>query len=81
MSDMTETKPRPTKSELVIRLLSRKPGADLAALQGATGWQAHSVRAVLSGLRKAGYAIERQPAKSGAGGPVYRILSRPEAQA
>ncbi len=56
----------------------RQAGADLATLQSATGWQPHSVRAALSGLRKAGYGIERtQPAKAG-GGMVYRINSGPE---
>ena len=81
MSDTSEAKPRPTKSELVNKLLSRKAGADMGALRDATGWQAHSVRAVLSGLRKAGYTLDRQPAKTETGGPVYRIAARPEARA
>lgn len=77
MTDAPEAKARPTKSELVTRLLSRKAGADLATLGDATGWQPHSVRAALSGLRKAGYAIDRQAAKTKAGGPVYRITAQP----
>lgn len=77
MTDLPEAKTRPTKSELLTRLLSRKAGADLAALRDATGWQPHSVRGALSGLRKAGYAIDRQDAKSAEGGPVYRITSQP----
>lgn len=77
MTDAPEAKLRPTKSELVTRLLSRKAGADLATLGNATGWQPHSVRAALSGLRKAGYAIDRQAAKSKDGGPVYRITAQP----
>ncbi len=81
MSDTTDAKAQPTKSDLVTRLLSRKAGADLAALREATGWQPHSVRAALSGLRKAGYAIERQPAKTETGGAVYRITARPEGRA
>lgn len=78
MTDAPEAKTRPTKSELVTRLLSRKAGADIATLRNATGWQPHSVRAALSGLRKAGYAIDRQGAKSGDGGPVYRITAQPK---
>jgi Protein of unknown function (DUF3489) len=77
MTDAPDAKPRPSKSELVTRLLSRKAGADLATLRDATGWQPHSVRAALSGLRKAGYAIDRQDAKSPEGGPVYRITAQP----
>jgi hypothetical protein len=78
MSKSTPTPARETKAAILRKLLSRKAGADLAALQSATGWQAHSVRAALSGLRKAGYAIDRaEPAKPGEGA-VYRIASGPE---
>jgi DNA-binding transcriptional regulator PaaX len=73
MSKSKTTAPRETKVDILKKLLSRKAGADLAALQAATGWQAHSVRAALSGLRKAGYIIERShPAKLG-GSTVYRL--------
>ena len=78
MSTSKSTPPRETKTAILRKLLSRKAGADLAALQAATGWQPHSVRAALSGLRKAGYTIDRaDPAKVG-GGAVYRITSGPE---
>ena len=78
MSKSTSILPRETKTDILRKLLSRKAGADLAALQSATGWQPHSVRAALSGLRKAGYTIDRaDPAKTG-GGAVYRITSGPE---
>ena len=70
-------KPRETKAATVRRLLARKSGADLAALQKATGWQAHSVRAALSGLRKAGYTIDRVPPKTEGGVAVYRITAEP----
>ena len=59
MSKSKTTRPRETKTATLRKLLSRRSGADLAALQSATGWQAHSVRAALSGLRKAGYIIDR----------------------
>ena len=78
MSKSTSTPLRETKTAILRKLLSRKAGADLAALQSATGWQPHSVRAAMSGLRKAGYTIDRaDPAKVG-GGAVYRITSGPE---
>jgi len=73
---MSTTSPniqKQTKSAAVKRLLSRKNGATLASLQKATGWQAHSVRAALSTLRKAGYTIDRVPAKTDGGIPAYRI--------
>lgn len=78
MSKSTSTPPRETKTAILRKLLNRKAGADLAALQSATGWQPHSVRAALSGLRKAGYRIDRaEPTKPGTGA-VYRITSGPE---
>ncbi|NND42669.1 MAG: DUF3489 domain-containing protein [Silicimonas sp.] len=78
MSKSKSTSPRETKAAVLRKLLSRKTGADIAAMQSATGWQAHSVRAALSGLRKAGFSIEpTEPAKPGAGA-VYRIISGPE---
>lgn len=78
MSESKSTPSRVTKTAILRKLLSRKAGADLAALQSATGWQPHSVRAALSGLRKAGYTIERADAVKSDGGTLYRITSGPE---
>jgi hypothetical protein len=44
--------------------------------------QAHSARAVLSGLRKAGYTIEREaPGEGRNASSVYRITAAPEGAA
>jgi hypothetical protein len=48
---------RATKQDLVLDLLKREGGASLAALVEATGWQSHTTRAALTGLRKKGHAI------------------------
>ena len=53
-----------TKITKVIALLRRKRGATLKDLVKATGWQQHSVRAALTGLRKKGHPIERSSAGS-----------------
>ena len=66
-----KTKPHPTKSKSILKLVSRPAGASLGALEKATGWQPHSVRAALTGLRKAGHAVER--GKDLKGVTVYRI--------
>ena len=50
-----------TKKAQILALLRRKRGASMRALTGRTGWQAHSVRAALTGLRKRG-AATRMPA-------------------
>jgi hypothetical protein len=39
MPKSTTTPPRETKAAILRKLLTRKAGADLAALQSATGWQ------------------------------------------
>lgn len=54
-----------SKSTAVIKLLTRARGATVAEMQVATSWQPHSVRAYLSGLRKAGRALDKEERKSG----------------
>lgn len=51
--------PRQTKAAIVEGLLSREGGASIEAMCEATGWQAHSCRAFLSGLKKKGRTIIR----------------------
>ena len=58
---------------MVIALLGRKKGAGIEELTSATGWLPHTTRAALTGLRKRGYAIERE--RSEKGGSVYRIVT------
>ena len=78
MSKPTKAPTRATKTAILLKLLSRKSGADLPTLQSATGWEAHSVRAALSGFRKAGCIIDRtDPVKPG-GLAVYRLGLGPE---
>ncbi|BDW84636.1 DUF3489 domain-containing protein [Roseicyclus marinus] len=72
------SKPKQTKIEMVRALLAQPKGASLAAICSATGWQPHSARAALSGLRKAGYAVERTATEEGTtGSAVYRIIATP----
>jgi hypothetical protein len=50
---------RPTKGAQVLALLQRPEGSTLAELVEATGWQQHTVRAALTGLRKKGHEVVR----------------------
>jgi hypothetical protein len=50
---------RATKHSLVLDLLRGEGGVALATIVVGTGWQAHSARAALTGLRKQGHVIER----------------------
>lgn len=52
--------PRQTKAALVRERLAAPDGVSLAALIEATGWQAHTLRATLSGLRKEGLTLTRR---------------------
>ncbi len=54
-----------TKPDIILKLINRKSGAALNQLQEATGWKPHSVRAVLSGLRRKGHEITRDKNKKG----------------
>lgn len=52
--------PRDTKIRRLRLRLQGHGGASLSVLMETTGWQAHTVRAALSGLRKKGWAITRE---------------------
>lgn len=76
---MTETehtqstaKPEP-KAKLVERLLKARNGASLAELVEATGWQSHTCRAFLTGLRKKGKALVRDKRKDGT--TIYKLTT------
>lgn len=49
-----------TKQAKLVGMLSRKSGVTLAKASEVLGWQAHTTRATLTGLKKRGYIIERQ---------------------
>ena len=58
-----------TKQAHLLTLLSRPDGAAMSEMTKATGWQSHSVRAAITGLRKRGIAV--LCGKSDAGATVY----------
>jgi hypothetical protein len=78
-------KPRAgTKQEAVLALLRRDEGATIAQIIDATGWQSHTVRGFLAGLKRKGITVAvleriRQvgPGREGAKGSfsVYRITN------
>lgn len=81
-----EAKPRParpkapSKKTQLIKLLSLKSGADAVTISEKFGWQPHTTRAALSGLRRAGFDVAKE--NTGSGRPIrYRIVSSPKAPA
>ena len=71
------------KKDQLIALLSRKGGARISAISERLGWQPHTVRAAISGLRKQGLdiATSKAPASKSsktspdAGETVYAIVA------
>ena len=64
-----------TKKDQLVDLLSAKSGATVPALSKALDWLPHTVRAALTGLRKAGVTVEKMPARED--GPTrYRINAK-----
>ena len=59
-----------SKIDQVIALLSRDEGATLAEMTAATGWQPHTTRAALTGLRKKRHALVKDKRD---GETCYRI--------
>lgn len=48
------------KATALLALLQRTEGASLDDMTERTGWQGHSVRAAMTGLRKKGYVIAKR---------------------
>jgi hypothetical protein len=63
------------KQSQLIELLHRPSGATLVELMAATGWQAHSVRGVISGVlrKRLQYLIELETSADGI--RCYRIVA------
>ena len=69
------SKPKSKKAQL-IQSLTRKAGVDVGTISDRLGWQTHTTRAALTGLRKAGYEVLGE--KPGDGKPRrYRVVARP----
>lgn len=63
------------KQALLIKMLQSKSGATIDEIVKATDWQPHSARAMISGLRKAGFEVELNRNKDDEA--VYRIVGAP----
>lgn len=59
-----------TKAAMVRKILAREKGATLLEISKATGWQQHSCRAFLTGLRKTSRVHKAQ---RGDGKLAYRL--------
>lgn len=64
---------KPSKLDLITERLRAPMGASLEELMAATGWQSHSVRAGMTGLRKQGHSIVRTTSN----GVTYFAIAAP----
>jgi hypothetical protein len=69
----SKTKPHKTKKARLISRLSAKKGTSIKTLCSDFGWQPHTVRAALSGLRSSGHTIERASSRNGS---IYKIVRK-----
>jgi Protein of unknown function (DUF3489) len=63
-----------TKQALLIDLLRRPDGTTIAEIQQATGWQPHTIRAAITGLKKKGFGVTSAP--RGDGPRAYRLTPK-----
>jgi hypothetical protein len=63
-----------TKQALLIDLLRRPDGATIAEIQQSTGWQPHTVRAAITGLKRKGFGVTSAP--RGDGPRAYRLTPK-----
>ena len=73
---MTKSPKPKTKKAQLIQMLTRKAGADVATISEKLGWQSHTTRAALTGLRKAGFEISAEKPRQGKA-LSYRITAQP----
>jgi len=71
---MTTQSKATTKAAMVTKILSREKGATLLEMSKATGWQPHSCRAFLTGVRKNSSIVKEQRPD---GKLAYRIIAEP----
>lgn len=62
-----------SKKDRLISMLSRDGGTTITAISSALGWQPHTTRAAITGLRKSGHEVETAKPEDGGSGLIYRI--------
>jgi len=66
-----------TKKQQLIDLLSGEKPVKADKVSKTLDWQPHTLRAAITGLRKAGFVVDTTKGPDG-GGTCYRIVSHPQ---
>ena len=66
-----------TKKQQLIDLLSGAKPVKVEKVSKTLGWQLHTVRVAIAGLRKLGFVIDSTKGPDG-GGACYQIVSQPQ---
>ncbi|MBN8630049.1 MAG: DUF3489 domain-containing protein [Rhodobacterales bacterium] len=69
-----------SKKAQLIGMLHRPAGSTIVEISAALGWQAHTTRAAITGLRKSGHAVKTARPADGGAGLTYRIVSKPQGE-
>ena len=70
----SNTAKKPRKKDQLIALLQAEAGATVPDLAAALGWQPHTTRAALTGLKKAGHTIDKLPPLQGSRSSRYKLV-------
>jgi Mn-dependent DtxR family transcriptional regulator len=62
------------KKDQLIALLQAEAGATVPDIAAALGWQPHTTRAALTGLKKAGHTIDKLPPLQGSRSSRYKLV-------
>lgn len=62
-----------SKKDRLISMLRRDGGTTITAISSALGWQPHTTRAAITGLRKSGHEVETAKPADRTSGLIYRI--------
>ena len=69
-----------SKKARLIDMLRQNDGITIAAISAALGWQAHTTRAAITGLRKTGHEVATAKSADGGSRLIYRIPLKSEAR-
>ena len=79
LNTSTDAPSKQSKKDRLIKMLRMPHGVSIQKISEELGWQSHTVRAALSGLRTAGFEISVDRTKKD-GVARYKIVSQTEVE-